>query len=68
MQIQKTTVFNFSFKSGGINYNFSIAATNQDEAIEKLRIGLTEVLSDLTNEQARLIDKRVQTELNSLKV
>jgi len=53
MQIQKTTVFNFSFQSGGINYNFSIAATSQDEAIEKLSTALTEVLSELKREQGR---------------
>jgi hypothetical protein len=54
MQIQKTTVFNFSFQSGGINYNFSIAAISQEEAIEKLSAGLTEVLAELKQrEQAR---------------
>jgi hypothetical protein len=47
VQIQKTTVFNFSFQSGGINYNFSIAATSQDEAVRKLTEALTEVLSEL---------------------
>ena len=51
MQIQKTTVFNFSFQSGGINYNFSIAAISQEEAIEKLSAALAEVLSELKREQ-----------------
>lgn len=55
MQIQKTTVFNFSFQSGGINYNFSIAAMTQAEAIEKLSLALTEVLSELKREQGRAI-------------
>lgn len=47
MQVIETTVYNFSFTVEGITYQFSIPASCQQEAVEKLARGLVAMVNEL---------------------
>jgi hypothetical protein len=54
MNITESKVYNFTFNSDGIGYNFNIPAPSQQEAIDKLYRALVAIAGELKVELARI--------------
>lgn len=54
MKIEEIKTYNFSFPFDGINYNFSINAGSQSEAVDRLLQGLSHCVEELKGPAASL--------------